>query len=46
MTFKTRNCGQHTGKPYTPWVLCDLKGKRVNLGNPGSCQYQNCVDSR
>lgn len=26
-------------------TLADLKGKRVNLGNPGSGQYQNALDA-
>jgi len=26
-------------------TMADLKGKRVNLGNPGSGQYQNAIDA-
>jgi TRAP transporter TAXI family solute receptor len=26
-------------------ALADLKGKRVNIGNPGSGQYQNAIDA-
>jgi hypothetical protein len=26
-------------------TIADLKGKRVNLGNPGSGQYQNAIDA-
>jgi len=26
-------------------AIADLKGKRVNLGNPGSGQYQNAIDA-
>jgi len=26
-------------------TIADLKGKRVNLGNPGSGQYQNSIDA-
>jgi TRAP transporter TAXI family solute receptor len=27
------------------YAIADLKGKRVNLGNPGSGQYQNSIDA-
>ncbi|MGB5749590.1 MAG: TAXI family TRAP transporter solute-binding subunit [Desulfobacterales bacterium] len=27
------------------YTIADLKGKRVNLGNPGSGQYQNSIDA-